>query len=151
MPVEYLVYYSDSNEIQTDLLPLHTWKGQRLSLKKRCMDTVLVLSNYVTKQVFGLCRLRFWDGTQSCLKLISSPDVHGAELYHIGIRDYVQFSEPINYDTIKTLLNVSDAKGASNIWKRARNCKAIFYSGSNCGSVLNEYKRLLQNLNPVLG
>ena len=150
MPVDYLVYFCDSNEVDSDQLVLHTWKGQRLSLRKRRMDTILILSNYVTKQVFGLCRLRFWDGTQSCLKLISSPDVHGPELYHIGIREYVPFPEPINYDTIKMLLNVPDIKGASNIWKRARNCKAIFCSGSDCSPVLNEYKRLLQNINPIL-
>jgi hypothetical protein len=149
MPVEYLVYFCDRDLLldQTDYLHLTTWKGQRLSLAKRCEDTVVILSNYKTKQIFGLCRLRFWPERQSCLRLAESADgSHGAELYYIGIRDFTRFTDAISYETIKTLLNVPDVTGASNIWKRGRNCKVAFYSGSNAGLVVRDFKRLIQTI-----
>jgi len=152
MPVEFLVYFCDRDlELgPIDYLNLATWKGQRLSLAKRCEDTVLILSNYKTKQIFGLCRLRFWESTQSCLKLAETTDgSHGAELYYIGIRDYTRFSDAISYDTIKTLLNVPDVTGASNIWKRGRNCKVAFYSGSNTGLVVRDFKRLIHTITGI--
>jgi hypothetical protein len=128
-------------------LPLQTYKRQRVMLKNVAEDTILVLSDYKNKEIYGICRVHFWPDTESCLKLISTPDTHhGPELYHIAIHDYIILNNSISYSDIRIKMHGLDINGTGNIWRRSRNCLPIFQNGDKSGDSVREFSRFICNL-----
>lgn len=146
---QIIVYFCNS---QTDTflhaplgyLTFNAFKGQRVMLKNVSEETILVLSDFKTKEIIGICRLHFWPETNSCLKLISTPEIHyGREIYHIAVHDFIKFDDKITYGDIRTKMRGLDINGTGNIWRRSRNCLPIFQTGDKSGESVREFGRFI--------
>jgi len=123
MTASMIVYYCGPPT--TDYLVLRRWKGQRCKLQGLTEDTILVLSDYKQKEIFGVCKLRFW--SDSCAKLVESTTRY--DLFHIGVKDVFCFYNPIPYKEVKELMAGSSMTGSGNMWRRGRQALAPFQHG----------------------
>ena len=147
----YIVYYCDSwTELelftgQTDFISINLYKGQRVPFKNMGQDTVVVFSNYKTKEIFGTCRLRFWDDTTSCLKCVG-PFGWSQETYQIGIQDVRMFSKTVKYSDVQVAVGGEHLMKKGNMWKRGRNCIPVYQTGDKGGLVAKRFREFVTGL-----
>lgn len=145
----HIVYYCDSwTEMelftgQTDFLSINVFKGQRMPIRKMGEDTVVVFSNYKTKEIFGTCRLRFW--STSCLKFIGQFGC-GQESYQIGIQDVRLFSKGVKYSDVQLAVDGIHLTKKGNMWKRGRNCIPVYQTGDKGGVVAKRFRLFISGL-----
>lgn len=109
----------------------------------RAPGTIFVLSDYETKEVFGICTIKKWEYHDSPCRLFCPLDdgtYNGQNSkynkYEICIDKIHLLRNPISYDKIKILLGVANGdKHTNNMWKGNLCCNAeTFYKGAD-----NEY------------
>lgn len=143
-----IVYYCDSwTELDIfnggrDYISLNIFKGQRLPIKNMGEDTVVVFSNYKTKEVFGTCRLRLWADTMKCLNYVGSFG-WGQESYQIGIQDVRLFTKPVKYSDVQIAVGGQHLTKKGNMWKRGRNCIPVYQTGDLGGGVARRFREFI--------